>query len=387
MDGWWTSGQYSQVLARGLARFVGVRHALLTNSGSSANLLAVSSLTSGRLEEGRLRPGDEVVVCATSFPTTVNPILQNRLVPVLADVTIGDYNISPAALRHAITSRTRAIMIAHTLGNPFDLDVVMEIARRHHLWVIEDACDAMGAEWDGRLIGSFGDLATASFYPAHQMTTAEGGAVYTNSSKLKVLVESFRDWGRDCWCDTGCDNTCGKRFGWSFGALPSGYDHKYTYSHIGYNLKMTDIQAAIGIAQLARLEGFVEQRQRNFSILHKRLSDLIDRIILPNSHPKANPSWFGYPITLRRGETPPRSEVIAHLEARGVRTRVLFSGNLLRQPAYKDSSLRVAGPLDNADYVMNNTFWVGVYPALGPDSMHYIADTLHDALNGKVVQR
>lgn len=383
LDGWWTSGPYAKALSHGLQQFVGARHCILTNSGSSANLLALSALTSARLGEDRLRPGDEVIIAATSFPTTLNPILQNGLVPVLVDITLGDYNIAVAEIEAAISSRTRAIMTAHTLGNPFDLDAVLDIAHQHRLWLIEDACDAMGAEWRGQRVGSFGDLATASFYPAHQMTTAEGGAVYTQQSRLKTLVESFRDWGRDCWCETGIDDTCGKRFQWSWGSLPDGYDHKYTYSHIGYNLKMTDIQAAIGIAQLRKLPAFVEQRRRNFQILDQRLRDMPDQLLLPIAHRLASPSWFGYPITLRPDATLTRSEVIAQLEAAGIKTRLLFAGNIARQPAYQQSRMRLAGSLPNADWVTRATFWVGLYPALGEDSMHYIADTLHQVLHHK----
>lgn len=380
LDGWWTSGAYSATFARQLARFVGVRHAILTNSGSSANLLALSALTAQELGDRRLQPGDEVITTATSFPTTVNPMVQNQLIPVFLDVNLGTYNMTTDLLEEAIGPRTRAIMIAHTLGNPFDVDRVMDVARRHHLWVIEDACDALGATWRGQPVGSFGDLATGSFYPAHHITTAEGGAIYTRQPQLKTLLESFRDWGRDCWCDTGCDNTCGKRFQWQLGDLPAGYDHKYTYSHIGYNLKMTDIQAAIGIAQLARLPGFIAKRQENFSVLYERLSDLHDQLILPAHAPEATPSWFGFPLTLRHGVTPPRHVVIAQLEAAGVRTRLLFGGNLLRQPAFRDVPHRVVGSLSHANYVTEQTFWLGVYPGLGSDSMHFMADALHRIL-------
>lgn len=384
LDGWWTSGKYSIQFARKLARFLTVRHAILTNSGSSANLLAISALTSEQLGDRRLQPGDEVIVPATSFPTTVNPIIQNRLVPVIVDIQLGHYNLDTDALERAVSPRTRAIVAAHTLGNPFDLDRTMEIARRRNLWVVEDACDALGARWRGKMVGSFGDLSTGSFYPAHHLTTGEGGAVYTNRPRLKTIVESFRDWGRDCWCDTGCDNTCGKRFTWQQGSLPYGYDHKYTYSHIGYNLKMTDIQAAIGLAQIARLPGFIERRSQNFKVLHERLTDLNDQLILPCHHPDAEPSWFGYPITLRSGQTPPRREIIAGLEQAGIHTRLLFAGNVLRQPAYQGSALRVSGSVPVADYVMHHTFWVGVYPGLGTDSMHFIADTLQEILRRSV---
>lgn len=384
LDGWWTSGAYSLQFARQLARYLNVRHAILTNSGSSANLLSLSALTSEQLGERRLKPGDEVIVPATSFPTTLNPIIQNQLVPVLVDIELGHYNLAMDALEEAISPRTRAIIAAHTLGNPFDLDRVTALAERHNLWLIEDACDALGAQWRGKMVGSFGDLSTGSFYPAHHLTTGEGGVVYTNRPRLKTIVESFRDWGRDCWCETGCDNTCGKRFTWEQGSLPYGYDHKYTYSHIGYNLKMTDIQAAIGLAQIARLPQFIERRIQNFAVLHERLADLSGQLILPRYHHQAKPSWFGYPITLRSGETPSRLEVIARLEDAGIHTRLLFAGNVLRQPAYRTSTFRVSGTLDMADVVMHHSFWVGVYPALGAESMHYIADTLHAILAGKV---
>lgn len=384
LDGWWTSGKYSTLFSRQLARFVGSRHAILTNSGSSANLLSLSALTSRQLEDKRLKPGDEVIVPATSFPTTVNPIIQNQLVPVMVDIELGDYNLAVGALEEAVSPRTRAIIAAHTLGNPFDIDRVMAVAQKHNLWVIEDSCDALGARWRGKMVGSFGDMSTGSFYPAHHLTTGEGGVVYTNHPRLKTIVESFRDWGRDCWCDTGCDDTCGRRFTRRQGELPYGYDHKYTYSHIGYNLKMTDIQAAIGLAQIGRLPGFIDRRQRNFAVLHERLAGLSDQLILPRHHPDAEPSWFGYPITLRSGRTLERQYVITRFQKAGIHTRLLFAGNVLRQPAYRDSVVRVVGTLEHADYVMHNTFWVGVYPGLDQDSMHFIADTLENILTERM---
>lgn len=380
LDGWWTTGRYAATFETRLKQFLGVRHAFLTNSGSSSNLIALSALTSEKLGDRRLNPGDEVVTTATSFPTTINPILQNNLVPVYLDVELPTYNVATELLDEAIGPRTKAIMIAHTLGNPFNVERILQVARKHHLWVVEDTCDALGATWDGRLTGTFGDLATLSFYPAHHITTGEGGAVVTNRSMLKPLIESFRDWGRDCWCEPGCDNTCGKRFDWELGELPHGYDHKYTYSHVGYNLKMTDMQAAIGVAQMARLSSFVEQRRRNFSTLHDRLLPLEDRLILPAHYPLAKPSWFGFPITLRPSKSLSRETVINRLEHAGVRTRLLFGGNILRQPAYRNTARRIVGTLAGADVVMERTFWVGVYPGLDDDSMNRIGDELYKIL-------
>lgn len=376
LDGWWTADRYAHEFEKLLCRFVGVRHAVLTNSGSSANLLALTALTSPKLSGRALRPGDEVITCATSFPTTVNPILQNSLKPVLVDVELGTYNADTSQIESAITPKTRAIMLAHTLGNPFDVDIILDVAKRYDLFVIEDTCDALGAEWEGRKVGTFGDLATLSFYPAHHVTTAEGGAVLTSRVALKPIVESFRDWGRDCWCEPGKDNTCGKRFDWKLGELPFGYDHKYVYSHIGYNLKMTDIQAAIGVAQMRKLPRFVEQRRRNFSQMYERLKAVEERLILPRWSPKANPSWFGFPVTLRDGSADQRRDILQRLEAKGVKTRLLFGGNLIRQPAYHEVPVSVVGDLGNADIVMNRTFWLGVYPGLGVDAIDFAADAV-----------
>ena len=380
LDFWLTTGRFAKDFERDFAAWWGLRHCLLVNSGSSANLVALTALTSPQLGERRLRPGDEVITCAAGFPTTVAPILQNGLVPVFVDAHIPTYNADPAQLEAAIGPRTRAIMLAHTLGNPFDLDAVKALAEKHGLWVIEDCCDAAGAEYRGKKVGAFGDLATVSFYPAHHITMGEGGGVLTDSPRLKKLVESFRDWGRDCWCEPGVDNTCNKRFDWQLGDLPHGYDHKYTYSHLGYNLKLTDMQAAVGLSQLRKLDGFIEARRRNYARLRARLAHLEADLILPEATPGSDPSWFGFPLTLREGAD--RNAVVRHLESRRIGTRLLFGGNLLRQPAFRDTPRRVVGDLPNADLIMNRTFWVGVYPGLTEPMLDFIAAEIEEALRG-----
>lgn len=384
LDFWLTTGRFAAQFEHDLARFVGVRKALLVNSGSSANLLALSALTSRRLGSRALKPGDEIITCATGFPTTVNPIIQNGLVPVFVDVDVPTYNIDTSRLRDAISPRTKAIVIAHTLGNPFDLEAVLEVAREHQLWVIEDMCDALGAEYDGKHVGTFGDLATVSFYPAHHITMGEGGAVLTRSPSLAKLVESFRDWGRDCWCDPGCENTCGKRYRWHLGSLPDGYDHKYIYSHIGYNLKATDLQAAVGVAQLRKLPEFIAARRRNFEFLYRELRPFADELILPEWDSRTNPSWFGFPITVRPDARITRDEVVAALDAARVGTRLLFGGNLLRQPAYADVEHRVVGELHNADLVMRSTFWVGLYPGLGEPELTHTVDVIRSVFEAEL---
>jgi len=380
LDFWLTTGRFAKEFEHRFADWWGLKHCLLVNSGSSANLLAVSALTSPQLGERRLRPGDEVLTCAAGFPTTVTPILQNGLVPVFVDATLPSYNADPERLAAAIGPRTRAIILAHTLGNPFDLEAVMALAKRHALWVIEDCCDAVGAEFQGHKVGTFGDLATVSFYPAHHLTMGEGGAVLTQDSRLKKIVESFRDWGRDCWCEPGVDNTCHKRFDWQLGDLPHGYDHKYTYSHLGYNLKLTDMQAAVGLSQLEKLDGFIDRRRENFRYLHSRLSHLGTHLVLPEATPQSNPSWFGFPITLRAESPVTRQVLIGHLESRKIGTRLLFGGNLLRQPAFKDVVHRVAGPLTQCDVIMDRTFWVGIYPGLSRPMLDHIATALEEGL-------
>jgi len=376
LDFWLTTGRFAAQFERGLAAQFGMRNAMLVNSGSSANLVALSALTSPQLGVDRLQPGDEVITVAAGFPTTVNPIIHNQLVPVFVDVTLPTYNIDINQLEAAYSDRTRAIMVAHTLGNPFDLAAVTAFAKQHDLWLIEDCCDALGATYNGRHVGTFGDLATVSFYPAHHITLGEGGATLTNKPLLKTLVESFRDWGRDCWCEPGKDNTCGKRFDWQLGDLPYGYDHKYTYSHIGYNLKLTDMQAAVGVAQLKKLPGFIEARRHNFARLYAGLKPLEDHLILPEATPNSNPSWFGFPITIRDAAPFTRSELIRFLDARKIGTRLLFAGNLLRQPAYKTIQHRVVGDLRHADQITNNTFWIGVYPGLSAPMIDYVIDSL-----------
>jgi CDP-6-deoxy-D-xylo-4-hexulose-3-dehydrase len=377
LDFWLTGGRYAQEFERRFAEFFGLQHAMLVNSGSSANLLALSCLTSAQLKERQLRPGDEVITVAAGFPTTVNPIFQNQLVPVFLDVTIPTYDVDIDRLEAAISPRTKAIFMAHTLGNPFDLAAVADCAKRHGLWLIEDCCDALGSTYQGRLAGTFGDLSTFSFYPAHHITMGEGGAVLTNSRQLKKLVESFRDWGRDCWCQTGHDNTCRRRFDWKLGELPYGYDHKYTYSHIGYNLKLTDMQAAVGVAQLDKLPDFIRQRRENFRKLYEGLSDLQDIFVLPQATEGSDPSWFGFPIGVRTDAPFSREELLRHLETQRVGTRLLFGGNLLRQPAYQGLNYRVVGELSNSDWVMNQVFWIGVYPGLDAARVAHQLDAIH----------
>jgi CDP-4-dehydro-6-deoxyglucose reductase, E1 len=377
LDFWLTTGRFAEKFERQFARVMGIGYATLVNSGSSANLLALSCLTSHRLGDRRLRPGDEVITVASGFPTTVNPIVQNRLVPVFVDVDIPTYNVDVTQLEEAYSERTRAVMIAHTLGNPFDLDAVTAFVKKHDLWLIEDCCDAVGATYRGRQVGGFGNLATTSFYPAHHITMGEGGCVLTNSPLLRTLVESFRDWGRDCWCEPGDENTCGKRFDWQLGGLPHGYDHKYTYSHIGYNLKLTDMQAAVGVAQLGKLPGFVEARRRNFAALYDGLRDLQDIFILPEATPNSEPSPFGFTLAVRPGTPFTRDGIVQHLESRKIATRLLFGGNLQKQPAYQDIPSRTIGSLANADFVMERVFWIGVYPGLSPEAIDYMLHTLH----------
>ena len=376
LDGWFTTGRFAETFERNLARFVGVRSASLVNSGSSANLIALSALTSPKLGDRRLKPGDEVITVAAGFPTTVNPIFQNRLVPVFVDVTVPGYEIDVRQLEAARSDRTRAVFLAHTLGNVFDLDAVTAFVRKHNLWLIEDCCDALGSTYKGRNVGTFGDIATLSFYPAHHITTGEGGAVLTDKPALQVLIDSYRDWGRDCWCEPGKDNTCGKRFDWQLGSLPCGYDHKYTYSHIGYNLKATDMQAALGASQLTKLPEFIARRKANFHHLKTALAALEEYLILPEATAHSDPSWFGFPIGVREDAPFRREDLIRALEANKIGTRLLFGGNLLRQPAYQDCEYRVAGELRNTDFVMNNVFWVGVYPGLTSPMLDFVAKTI-----------
>ena len=375
LDEWFTTGRFAREFERRLAKFVGVRSASLVNSGSSANLLALSALTSPKLGARQLKPGDEVLTVAAGFPTTVNPIFQNRLVPVFVDVSLPTYEIDASKLEAAYSPRMKAVMLAHTLGNVFDLDAVTAFCRKHNLWLIEDCCDALGSTWQGRKVGTFGDIATVSFYPAHHITMGEGGAVLTDKPTLQVLIDSFRDWGRDCWCEPGKDNTCGKRFDWQLGSLPCGYDHKYTYSHIGYNLKATDMQAALGLSQIDKLPHFIARRKENFAYLKAALKPLEDVLLLPEASEGSDPSWFGFPIGVRAEAPFTRDELTGALEARKIGTRLLFGGNLLRQPAYEGWEHRVVGELPNTDYVMNQVFWIGVYPGLTREMLEFMVKT------------
>jgi len=383
LDMWLTTGRFNAEFERKLAANIGVRHALTTNSGSSANLLALSSLTSPMLRKRALKPGDEIITCATGFPTTVNPALQYGLVPVFVDVDIPTYNIKPEMIEAGISEKTRAIMVAHTLGNPFDLDTVMEVAKKHNLWVVEDCCDALGATYNGQAVGTFGDIGTLSFYPAHHITMGEGGAVFTKSNVLKLLIESMRDWGRDCWCEPGKDNTCGKRFGHKLGALPEGYDHKYTYSHCGYNLKITDMQAAVGVTQLDRLAEFIEVRRRNFQLLTEAFRPFEEYFILPEATAKSDPSWFGFVLTVREDAPFQRDDLVRYLDARKIGTRLLFGGNLTRQPYMKDRHYRVVGDLTNSNIVTERTFWIGLYPGINAGHVNYMATIVGDFLQNR----
>ncbi len=372
LDFWLTSGRYAKQFEEELAKFLGVKYCLLTNSGSSANLLAVSALTSPKLGDKRLQPGDEVITTACGFPTTLNPIIQNNLIPVFIDIVLGTYNIQAEKIEQAINDKTKAIFVPHTLGNPVQLDKIMKLVKEYDLWFIEDNCDALGSKYMGRYTGSFGHISTCSFYPAHHITMGEGGAVLTDDPLLKRIILSFRDWGRDCWCDPGCDDTCKKRFGWQLGSLPDGYDHKYIYSHIGYNLKVTDMQAAVGVEQLKKLPRFIEKRKENFKLLYEGLSQFDDYFVLPKGTLNSEPSWFGFPIIVREEAPFKRDEIIKYLEENRIATRMLFGGNLLKQPAYESIDYRVVDPLKNTNIVMDDLLWIGVYPGLMPKMIEYI---------------
>ena len=374
LDFWLTTGRFNREFEKTLARFLTTQHVLTCNSGSSANLLALTALTSHLLKDKALKAGDEVITCATGFPTTINPILINNLVPVFLDVDIPSYNMDVTKLEEAITPKTKAIMVAHTLGNPFDLEKIKAIADKYNLFLVEDTCDALGAEYNGQKVGTFGDIGTLSFYPAHHITMGEGGAVFTNRSVLKRALESIRDWGRDCYCEPGKDNTCNKRFCQQLGDLPFGYDHKYTYSHVGYNLKITDMQASVGLSQLKHLPKFIEKRQENFDILFNGLKEFEEFFILPKVSPKAKPSWFGFPITIRPNAPFTRNKLVEFLDENKIGTRLLFGGNLLKQPYMKNQHYKIIGDLTNSNIVVNNTFWIGVYPGLGAEELNYVLE-------------
>jgi len=380
LDGWLTSGRFTEEFQRELAQYIGTRHALFVNSGSSANLVALSSLTSPKLGARALKAGDEVVTVAMGFPTTVNPIIQNNLKPVLVDVNVETLDAIDSRLEEAIGPRTKAIMMAHTLGNPFNLNLVRELCEKHELWLIEDSCDALGSTYNGQRTGSFGDLATISFYPAHHITTGEGGAVLVKSPLVKKQAESFRDWGRDCYCETGHDNTCQKRFGWKLGELPEGYDHKYIYSHIGYNLKATDIQAALGVSQLKKLDFFIKRRKENFEILKRGLTG-VDGILLTKPTENSDPSWFGFPITLDPQHPVNREELLRFLDSRKIGTRLMFAGNITRQPAYSGIDFKIVGNLVNSDIVMKRSFWIGVYPGLSQEMLEFVVASIREYMD------
>lgn len=377
LDFWLTTGRFNEEFEKELAAYIGLKHALTVNSGSSANLLALSALTSDLLGERKVQSGDEIITIAASFPTTVNPIIQNGMVPVFLDVDIPTYNVIAERIEEAVTEKTRAIMIAHALGNPFNINEVKRVADKYGLWLVEDCCDALGSRYDNKMVGTFGDIGTVSFYPAHHITTGEGGAVYTNHGRLRRILESFRDWGRDCWCAPGMVNTCNKRFDWQLGELPAGYDHKYTYSHLGYNLKITDMQAAIGLAQLKRIDDLHRRRKNNFARLEVGLSDLQEFLILPKATEKSEPSWFGFPITIREKMSFDRKDLVLYLDNNNIATRNLFAGNLTKQPYMQGRDYRIVGDLTNTDIIMHRTFWVGVFPGLHDEHIDFIIDCFH----------
>lgn len=386
LDFWLTAGRYAERFEKEFAGFLGVRHSSLVNSGSSANLLAFMALTSEKLKERRIKRGDEVITVAAAFPTTLAPIVQYGAIPVFVDVEMGTYNIDVNKMVDALSGRTKAVMLAHTLGNPFDIKAVKEFCDKNNLWLIEDNCDALGSRYGGRYTGSFGDIGTSSFYPPHHITMGEGGAVYTNNKELHLIIRSMRDWGRDCCCPSGKDNICGKRFNQQFGELPFGYDHKYIYSHFGYNLKATDLQAAIGCAQLEKLPSFIEARKKNWLVIRDGISDLGKYFILPEATPNSDPSWFGFLLTLRENTSFNRDQLVQHLESRGIQTRMLFAGNILKHPCFNEmrnrvDCYRVVGKLTNTDTIMNRSFWLGVYPGLKPDELSYMIQTMHDFCN------
>lgn len=372
LDCWLTTGRFNDEFEKRLANFIGIKHLITVNSGSSANLVAFSTLTSPVLGDRAICPGDEVISVAAAFPTTVNPILQFGAVPVFIDVELSTYNIDAGKIEAAITSKTKAIFLAHTLGNPFNLEVITALCKKHQLWLIEDCCDALGSTYNGKMVGTFGDIATLSFYPAHHITMGEGGAVFTNNSKLKKIAESFRDWGRDCFCAPGQDNTCGRRFCQKLDKLPEGYDHKYVYSHLGYNLKITDMQAACGVAQLDKVDEFILRRKENFLFLRNRLTSCESFLILPEATPNSSPSWFGFPITLRKDCGVKRIDLLTYLDQHKIGTRLLFAGNITKQPYMKDQLYRIEGDLSNTDIVMNNSFWIGVQPTLTHSMLEYV---------------
>ena len=380
LEGWLTTGRYNDEFQKKLSNFLKVKHLITINSGSSANLVAFSSLTSHLHKKKAVKPGDEIISVAAGFPTTVNPIFQNGAIPVFVDVKLPTYNIDENLIEQAITEKTKGIMLSHTLGNPFNLDKVTEICKKNNLWLVEDNCDALGSKYNGKFTGTFGDVATLSFYPAHHITMGEGGAIFTNNFRIKRVAESFRDWGRDCYCEPGKENTCNKRFEWKLGKLPFGYDHKYIYSHLGYNMKITDMQAACGLGQLERLEGFIEKRKKNLDFLKKRLLNLEEEFLLPVAEKNSDPSWFGFPITLKKKCKIKRVDIIKKLTAKKIGTRLLFAGNLVKQPAYMNRKFKISGKLEVTDNIMNNTFWVGIHPSLGEEELDYIGKSLEESI-------